>query len=369
MPQPIHRQRQPLLPPPALVQPNSYTASDQSASASPNNKNNRSPPVPITIPNDNEQQQAVEFRDLMRHKHQHPSDVITQRKALLPKLDLRRSHSAAEALNLMQSQFTSSTEYPYVLHASEVIGNDRHVIGSLPQFVHHSKSLNNLMTDTHYRHPVENQDNPDAITYSNIEADESNSIYDKPYADGGHVIWDLVVSSTMMGMKTSTDLNFQDYRYEEYPLNWTPAAQLAFEVGNQASEAYDCLSPEYQDIEEYHKRSGSAVPPSNGVSSLKKYNIAEQSSVPSQKPKITKPPIQPRTKLAHIHTASKQVIEPPGHVVVNQPHISVTIASDSTEMSPETLHDYDHARKLKYMKLLQSTTDEVHVYSSLVQNN
>ena len=357
MPQPIHRQRQPLLPPPSLVQP-------KSASASPNN---RSPPP------DNEQQQAVDIRDLMRPKHQHPLDMITQRKALLPKLDLRRSHSAAEALDLMQSEFTSSTEYPYVLHASEVVGNDRPVIGSLPKFAHYSKSLNNLtVTDNHYRHPTENKDNPDAITYSNIiEADESNSIYDEPYyAEGGHVVWDLSDSSTMMGAKTSTDLNLQDYHYEEYPLNWTPAAQLALEVRKQASGAYDCLSPEYQDIDDYQKCHGSEVLPSNGVSSLKKYNITEQNSVPGQKPKMTKPPIHPRTKLAHMHTANKQVIEPSGQVVVNQPPANVTtIENDSTEMSPETLHDHDHAYKLEYMKLLPSTTDQVHVYSSLVRNN
>ena len=68
------------------------------------------------------------------------------------------------------------------------------------------------------------------------------------------------------------------------------------------------------------------------------------------------------------HTASKTATEPLVHVVVNQQHADVTtIANDSIEMGPETLHD--HACKLKYMKLLQSTTDEVHGYSSLVHSD
>ena len=319
-----------------------------------------------------------DFGDLMRHKHQHPSDMLARRKALLCKLDLRRSYSAAEALNLMQSsgtadneaQFTSSTEYPYVLHASEVVGNDRPVFGSLPnilQFAQRSKSPNSLVTDSHYGHPVENRDNPDTIPYSSIEADESNSIYDEPYAAGGHVVWNFGDSSTLTGKRRSTDLNFQDYRYEEYPLNWTPAAaQHALNVGRQTSGAYDLLSPEYQEINEYQECRGSSALLSNQASSLKQY-IDIQNSVPSQKPKMAKPPIQPRKKLAHTHVASKQIIQPSGHVVGDHHHADVTITNDSTEMSPEVPHD--HACKLKYMKLLQSTTDDVHGYSRLLHNN
>lgn len=378
LPQPVTRPRLPLPHTgPTYVLTRSHSASNQSASPTNNNKRPAAPVI-FTIPCDNEQEQdndQVELQDSLRRKDHHdPSSVIAQRRALLPKLDLRRTQSAAEALNLMRSdgttnkdaQFTSSTEYPYVLHTFEVVGKDKVYIGSLPnmlQFTQRDTSQISLASDAHYKHSLENgkRENQDVYPPASVEAGESNSIDDECYADGGHVVQNFLESSSTGGNQ-NTELTYPDYRYEEYPSSWANhTAHQALEFGSPTSGAYDCLSPPYQNIDEYQKyydkishpkdRSGSAVLPSDRVSSLKSY-ISKQNSAPIQKTIIAKkPPVLPRTKLAHLLSASEQVTEP------------ADVPGDSSIVSPEMPHSSKH-----YMKLIHSTKDDVHGYSYLLHD-
>lgn len=408
-------------PPPMLVMATTHTPSEQYNATTPGDSNTSPLPTVITVVFDGEQQLDDQDKVMVEPKHKQPSGAIAEKIALLPKLNLKRVQSATEALNSMhttasediESHFTSSTEYPYVLHAFEVVGKKPAHVGSLPNMHQFTKSKpsaqprsklaqNQVMThsNTIISHTPRTNFNTDSLCdsgssnklynqngaiYANIESEDANlDSDDEPsysYADRRGVVQNTADSLSTNGNKqhSSDTSNLEDNQYGDYPSSWTPEAQPALTFGKVPN---DCQSPEYQEVDDAFPetlvkvRSESAalsfsqVPPS-------KDPIAKQKSVPLPKPK-TKPAVQPRSKLTQ-----KQVMSSGN---ITQPSVSTHAVERSHQQqrkemcinlaqpTPENQNDVDTSGENaslsaqtpnKYMKL-QSTNDDFHPYMSLL---
>ena len=329
-PQPTSKLHQSLLSPPVVVSEN-YSSHDHSSTTDSSARH----VSPIFTVDDEEQLNIEDEGESVEPKKQQPSRTISQKIALLPKLDLRRSQSAAESMNLIPSNptsckeacFTSSSEYPYVLHAFEVVGRERVLIGSLPNMSEvacHASPTKVIVSDNGNK----NANMEDFVSHSNKDGDEPNPIYDEPSYNYKPVIQhEQKVTDNFTTNEKVTDFMSQDYHYEEYPSNWTPTAKLAFVLEQSRQGFNNCLSPEYDEVSVTSGMQSAAHPAQ--VLSLKQSINEEQSGTPILIRK-QKPPVKPRKKksnLVHAETPNK------------------------------------------YMKLLQSTTDEHHNYTCLLHGS
>lgn len=324
----------------------------------------RQPPVVFTIGVEDEQQLTNE-QQLTTSEYQKPScnnmKFKAQKIPLLPKLDLRRAHSAAEALSFVPSesdraQLTSSSEYPYVLHSFEVVGNDLALNRSLPNIhefrqCHTSSSQIDFNSITDISH-VQNssvsddeceQDYSDVALYANTKGDEPNSIYDEvSYCS------DSVGEQVQHPIGDCTLKACQDYHYDEYPSTWTPAAQLTLEIRKATTASNDFESPEYQEIDKLSLPVTTLDPTAQPhIHNLPlKQSLSEQSSGSVVKLK-GKPPIKPRKKYnTNMLTVGDHDIQP-----------SEVLTRNSSDTTPS-----GGAAQSEYMKLLQSTRAEPHEY-------
>lgn len=329
------------------------------------------PPVVFAASFDIEQlsddnQSKVTFKP-SRQKFSHTN---THKVALAS--DLKRSHSATDALNFaysnsnnanhVNSPLTASTEYPYVLHAFEVVGKSSTRIGSLPNIMEH-QFLEEQATD---QCSDENQ-GATAIFQMEYAADDSNSdADDEPsysYADRRHMTaMDLppIKPKSKLSSIVEPAAN-QDYHYDDYPSAWNPTSQLLVQSITQNSN------------EDAHKEiESSATLPSNQVSSQnrKQSNNNVQDNLLPPKPKV-KPAIKPRKKLAYKVT--------PNHATL---HFSTGMnraidRSDQPSSSSLVIQNQGsadgsvHGARLvtqtppTYMKLIETTKDDYHRYTHL----
>ncbi len=283
--------------------------------------------------------------------------------ALLPKLDLRRSRSAAEAMNLSSTNtaqttddlFTSSSEYPYVLHSFEARENDRGVVGSLPNLLQFA--LNHPTSNFKYGLTQKNADDKntstDIVPYASTRVDGSDADFsdnDPAYSYTGR-------RELMQNCSNGKDTNFH---YEEYPSAWMHAVQ------EPTKPTTDCQSPVYQNVDDYQdiddsiptkSRPVSAIQSPNHTSPLKQSSAKENNTLPCKsKPK---PPIRPRTKPPQTITSSNPSIQPLMSVSKHQSSINKIDESDNLDsQTPD-----------KYMKLLPSTMDDFQVYMYLHNGN
>ena len=319
----------PLCAPPELLTATTHTPPIQCKATSVHSDNNVNPqPVVFTVAFDDEQQLDDQDKVFVEPKHKQPSGTNANKIPLLPKLDLKRSRSAAEALNLshtspdvdVESQFTSSTEYPYVLHAFEAVGKERVHIGSLPNMLQ--------FTQCQYHTPQSNFDTDslcdNELYGSNMFGNEHESPGEAPYATVEFNIdsddepaysyadrRDIIQNATDRNMQNGSNILNQDYQYGEHPSSWTPGAQPALKFAETTKVSNDCQSPDYQEVDEtlpMAVQSGSAVHPFSQVS-LVKQSVDHKNSAPLPMPK-PKPPVQPRNKLAQKHVSSNYITQP-----------------------------------------------------------
>lgn len=357
--QPTTRSKQPLYPPPLINEVELLTASDQDEVASSLSGVQSPPPVVFAIAFDNDQQdrddqdEATLKQPNFRDKNPHTK---AQKVALLPKLDLRRSRSAAEAMNLSNTitaqttddLFTSSSEYPYVVHSFEAMEKDRGIVGSLPNMLQFA--LN---------HPTSNcltQDNEntstDIVSYASTRVDNSS---DADFDDTEPAYSYADQRELMQNYSNGKDINFF---YEEYPSNWTHAVQ------EPTKPITDCQSPVYQNVDDYQEidnsisnksQSVSTVQPSNHASPQKQSSGAKENNSLLRKSK-PKPPIQPRKNLPQTITPSNPSTQPSTSAVEHQSSTN-EIDDDDNSVNAQTPN--------KYMKLLPSTMDDFQVYTYL----
>ena len=357
------RPRQALLQPPLLNVAKSPVPPAQGEATSPSG--NTTPPVVFTIAIDDDQQpngDEVTLKPTLRKI----SLTNAQKIALLPKLDLRRSHSAAEAMNLSNDDlFTSSSEYPYVVHSFVEVEKDRSYVGSLPNMLQYAQNysselkfgLDNLCDET---------TNTDVAPYASIIVDDSDADFhdDEPtysYTDRRELLQNDTNNIITLSDK---DISNQDYHYDEYRSDWTHAAQLELELTKPTLEPNsniydDCQSPDYQDIDEYEEIDESTLTnaqseSSNQVSPLMQSSVKENSTLPLKS--NPKPPIQPRKKLPQIIMSSNQ---PTQSSKSGAGQNCVDKADDKVDLNAQTPN--------KYMKLLSSTKNDSSTYTYLMQ--
>ena len=353
------RPRKPLHPPPVLNEAELPTSADQGVVAfSPSGT--QSPPQAVFDQQVRDgQDEATLNQPNLPSKNSHTK---AQKVALLPKLDLRRSRSAAEVVNLFHTNttqtpvlsntaqppdeiLTSSSEYPYVVRTCEAIEKDRVIVGSLPNILQfHSSNLKLRL-----RQEDENTSN-DVVPYASVRVDGSDADFhdDEPtysYTDSR----ELMQNGTINGK----DNNFH---YEEYPSEWMHVAQ---EHTEPAADSNNCQSPDYQDIDNFDdlvptkSQSASALPSSNLASPLKISGAKENSTLPLKgKPK---PPIQPRRKQTQTIVPSTPATQL-SRIGTNNPSSADKIVN-SADLNAQTPN--------KYMKLLPSTMDNFQVYTCL----
>ena len=362
------RSQQPLHPPPLLNdrEAKPLTAPDQGGVASSLSGTQSPPPVLFAIGFDNDQQdgddqdEAMLKQSNLRNKH---SCTKAQKVALLPKLDLRRSRSAAEAMNMPHTNtpqttndlFTSSSEYPYVVHSFEEVEKDRGVVGSLPNLLQFARNhpTSNFKFGLTKENTCDENTSADVIPYASVRVDGSDAD-DEPaysYTDRRELIQNGTISSK--------DINFH---YEEYPSDWMHAAQELTKPAADSNMYDDCQSPDYQNIDDYQEiddstptktRSKSALQSSNHTSPLKQSSAKENSTLPIKNK--AKPPIQPRKKLTQIITPSNPTTQPSRSIVK---HLSSTDKTDDSDNLNAQTPD-------KYMKLLSLTRDGFQAYTYL----
>lgn len=361
--QPTTRSKQPLHPPPLINEVELLTAPDQDEVASSLSGTQSPPPVVFAIAFDNDQQ-ARDDQDEATLKQPNLRDknprTKAQKVALLPKLDLRRSRSAAEAMNLSNTNtaqttddlFTSSSEYPYVVHSFEPMEN-RGLVGSLPnmlQFVRSHPTSNFKYNLTQENAGDENM-STDIVPYASTRVDSSDADFDDTepaysYADRREL---------MQNCSSGKDINFY---YEEYPSDWMHAVQ------EPTKPTTDCQSPVYQNVDDYQEidhstpaksQSVSAIQSSNHASPPKQSSGAKENNALPRKSK-PKPPIQPRKNLPQTITPSNPS---------TQPSTSAAERQNSTNEIDDGDNSVSAQTPNKYMKLLPSTMDNFQVYMYL----
>ena len=360
--QPTTRVKQPLYPPPLINAVELLTAPDQDEVASSLSGIQSPPPVVFAIAFDNDQQarddqdEATLNQPNLRDKNPHTK---AQKVALLPKLDLRRSRSAAEAMNLSNTNtaqtiddlFTSSSEYPYVVHSFEAMEKDRGVVGSLPNMLQFA--LNHPTSNVKYSFTQDDENtNTDIVPYANTRVDSSS---DADFNDTEPAYSYADRRELMQNCSNGKDINFF---YEEYPSDWTHAVQ------EPTKPTTDCQSPVYQNVDDYQEidnsisnkpQSVSAVQSSNHASPQKQSSGAKENNTLLRKSK-PKPPIQPRKNLPQTITPSNPS---------TQPSMSAAEHQSSTNEIDDGANSVNAQTPNKYMKLLPSTMDDFQVYTYL----
>ena len=322
------------------------------------------PPVVFAASFDIEQQSDDEQesdRFKFKPSHQNPGHTKPQRIGLIPIKDLKRSHSATDALNISGCPYTASTEYPYVLHAFEVVGRSPTHIGSLPNILEHR-----FLEDQATNPCTDEAGNPSGTANFQVDTatDDSNSDTDEEpsysYADRRHMTAkDLPPRKSKLPSIVKPAAN-QDYHYDEYPSAWNPTSQLLQSVSQYSDEH----------TTDTHDQTEPSALPSNQVLPQNQNNNGTQDNPLPPKPKV-KPPIKPRKKLAYqikpnhailhfptgVNTATEKGHQPPSSSLVIPNKGSTNEAGAGARLAAQT--------GPTYMKLLETTKDEHHRYTYL----
>ena len=323
-----------------------------------------SPPPIVFAASFDIEQLSDDDQGRFKPNRQKPTHTKAKKIALVPSSDLRRSYSAADALNVAYSTssdanscaFTASTEYPYVLHAFEVVGRHKR---SLPNIIEHRFLEDQATNPEEGNHGGTANFQMDTANDSNSDADDEPSY---SYADRRHMTAkDLLIGGSKLPSIVEPATN-QDYNYDEYPSAWNPTSQLLVQSITQNSNEYTT---------DTHNQTKSSALPSNQVTSQNQKlqsNDVQDNPLPP-KPK-KKPTIKPRKKLTYkvtpngatlhfstgLNTAEKGD-QPPssGQVIKNQ---------GKTDESGDSARLVARAPPM-YMKLLETTKDDYHRYTYL----
>ena len=295
----------PLSSPPVLII-HSISASGDQSEMSP-------APVVCVAVFDDGQSPSYDQDQILRKPVQHVPSMRAKKNV---KFALRRSYSAAEALTLShagttdtESQCVSTplTDYPYVLHAFEVLGKDQAHVRSLPNMHRLSEHYANLDFNPNPSTGMKaaratGQDNQNRIQYTNIGTVNFNKLelddeLSYSYPNKRRVVR---IISDSLPRKVSGE-----YSDDDHPLNWAPTPQLA--------KSLDSKLP-------VHKETNDILPP------------VKSQNTPRNK---QKPPITPRKK------------------IVNQ----AAHRNDGANLASQNPH--------KYTGLLSSTRESIHQYTYL----
>ena len=280
----------PLNPPPILVMETVHSVPDQGEVTSPSNS---LPPVVCTVAFDDEQPPNYDqdIKAILKPKQQ-SSGIKIQKNV---RFELRRSHSAAEAMNRprtgtvdTESQCTSSvlTDYPYVFHSFEVVGKDRAHIGSLPNIHQFSQFYGNLDTDNSYSNspygvkpPAVERDNLNGYPYRTCDFNNFDDELSYTYQDKKRVV--QAIPSSLQ--KTASGEN-TDYHYEDYPQSWTTTvAQLArttaMSMSSACEETNDVSPPIKSQTTPKHKTKPTVQPRKNWLVKLHNIHMLLQNTV------------------------------------------------------------------------------------------
>ena len=249
---------------------------------------------------------------ILRKPVQHVPGMRAQKKV---NFALRRSYSAAEALTLShaattdtESQCTSTplTDYPYVLHAFEVLGKDQAQARSLPNMHQFSKHYANLdfnpnpstginaalATGQDYQNRIQ-YTNIGTVNFNRLELDDELSY---SYPNKRRVV--RIFPDNLLH-------KVSEYGDDDHPLNWAPTSQLA--------KSLDSKLP-------VHKETNDILPP------------GKSQNTPRNKPK---PPVSPR----------KKIVSRAAH------------RNDGANLGSQKPH--------KYTGLLSATRESIHKYTYL----
>ena len=325
-----------------------------------------SPPPIVFAASFDIEQVSDDDQGRFKPNHQKPTHTKAQKIASVPNSDLRRSHSAADALNMAYSTssdanscpFTASTEYPYVLHAFEVVGKNPTHNRSLPNIMEH-RFLEDQATN------LEKGNHGDTENFQMDTANDSNSdADDEPsysYADRRHMTAkDLLTRRSKLPSIVEPATN-QDYHYGEYPSAWNPTSQLLVQSITQNSNEYTT---------DTHNQTKSSALPSNQVTSQnqKQSNDVQDNPLPP-KPK-KKPTIKPRKKLTYKVTPNGAMLHSSTGVNTAEKGDQLLSSDQVKKNQGSTDESGDSARLVAqtppmYMKLLETTKDDYHRYTYL----
>ena len=205
------------------------------------------PPKVFTVVFDDEQLTDDQDKVLVDPRSQHPTiNKVSLLSSLLPKSDIKRSHSENEALKLLHThgiddREVASTEYPYVLHAFEVIGKQQASIGSVPKVLeHHTPLKNSHSLDKIHLHSNK-QGHPNAVGYVNLTEGAHyysvESIDDLSYS---YVDKKTLVHNATSMLRTSRydqDNNLTSQNRDKYPSSCTQALQSGLGFVNQTTNS------------------------------------------------------------------------------------------------------------------------------------
>ena len=209
---------------------------------------NMSPlPAVFTVVFDDKQMTDDQDKVLVDPRFQHATNKkISLISPSLPKSDIKRSHSENEALKLLHTNGTddheASTEYPYVLHAFEVIGKQRASVGSVPKTLEHHTPLKNSHSLDKLNLESNKQGHPDAVGYMNlVEGTHYNteSIDDLSYSYVDNNTLVQGARRMLPAKRYDQHDNHTSQNCDEYPLAWTPALQSALGFMNPTTKSND----------------------------------------------------------------------------------------------------------------------------------
>ena len=363
---PQHPTTTPRQPPPPLPNTDGF----QSSSEHDEFNSPVSPPPVIFAASFDIDQQSDDNQDrfIFKLNHQKYTHTKAQKIASVPSSDLKRSHSAVDAINVAYSSspdtntcpYTASTEYPYVLHAFEVVGKNQKHIGSLPNIIEH-RFLEDEATNP--RSNVDDNQGGTAYFQMNTVADDSNSnADDEPtysYADRRQMTAkDLPTRRSKLPSIVKQATN-QDYHYGEYPSAWNPTSQLLVQSITQSDNKYTTGD---------HTRSTEfSALPSNQVSptqDLKQSSDMQDNALPP-KPKL-KPTIKPRKKPAHKVTSNGTALHSPaGMDKTGENHQPSKVISSNQVTENHAGAMLAAQTPPMYMKLIETTKDDFHGYTNL----
>lgn len=216
LPQPSHQHTipSPVVMATSPLQPEQHKATSSSMSPL---------PAVFSVVFDDEEMTDDQDKVLVDPRSQHATiKKVSLLSPSLPKSDIKRSCSENEALKLLHTNGTNnhevpSTEYPYVLHAFEVIGEQQ-----ASTLEHHTPLKNSHSLNLHSN----KQGHPNTAGYmSLVEGTHNNteSIDDLSYSYVDEN--PLVQGATRMlpTKKGDQDDNHTSRNCDEYPLTWTPA--------------------------------------------------------------------------------------------------------------------------------------------------
>ena len=301
-------------------------------------------------------------RSTFKPNQQKPARTKAQELAPVPNSDLKRSHSATDAINIGYSNncpYTASTEYPYVLHAFEVVGRSPTRNGSLPNIMERrfleDQATDPLSDGRRNQGGTANFQMDTATDNSNSDTDDEPSY---SYADRRHMTTENLLTTKIKLPSIVEPATNQDYHYDEYPSVWNPTSQqlLIQSITQNRNEQ----------VMDAHNQTESPALPSNQASSQKPIDDVTDNPLPP-KPKV-KPTIKPRKKFAHKLT--------PNHAILNfsTGMNTATEKGDQPSRPSQVIQKQDklgNGMRLAaptspgYMKLLQTTKDDDHRYTYL----